>query len=157
MEDYVLIEDGTTSNEPWHLFGLFDGHGGIAASQFCSQKMGKIIREQMDHCEDPILLLKSAFHQVNELFREYVQNGDPTAKYLIKCDTCCINDVFRHAGTTALIILLYRGKLWVANVGDTKAVLCRNGIGIQLTLDHKPTSEEDRINALVLLIQIILQ
>jgi len=42
-------------------------------------------------------------------------------------------------GTTALIALLRRNELVVANVGDSRGVLCdQHGIAVPLSLDHKP-------------------
>lgn len=35
-------------------------------------------------------------------------------------------------------------ELWVANAGDSRAVLCRNGQAVALSEDHKPQSEAER-------------
>ena len=34
--------------------------------------------------------------------------------------------------------------MYVANAGDSRAVMCVNGKAIALTIDHKPTSESER-------------
>nr|BAN20587.1 protein phosphatase type 2c [Riptortus pedestris] len=52
------------------------------------------------------------------------------------------------AGTTALIALMEGSKLIVANVGDSRGVMCNNkGKAIPLSFDHKPqqTREKKRI------------
>ena len=45
-------------------------------------------------------------------------------------------------GATGVIALLYsakgRTKLLAANVGDSRALICRNGTTEQLTVDHVP-------------------
>jgi len=55
-------------------------------------------------------------------------------------------------GTTAVITLasMRLHKLFVANVGDTRAVLCRRGRAFALTVDHTPklAAESERIRAL---------
>lgn len=55
------------------------------------------------------------------------------------------------AGCTAVFALLDHAaqKLFVANAGDSRAVLCRNGEAISLTKDHKPNdaTELSRIEA----------
>jgi len=47
----------------------------------------------------------------------------------------------RDSGCTAVICLLKDNKLYVANAGDSRAVLCRGGKAIEMSEDHKPTSE----------------
>ncbi|XP_076658487.1 protein phosphatase 1L isoform X2 [Halictus rubicundus] len=49
------------------------------------------------------------------------------------------------AGTTALIALLEGNKLIVANVGDSRGVMCDGkGNAIPLSFDHKPQQERER-------------
>ena len=43
-----------------------------------------------------------------------------------------------QAGSTACVALLVDGMLHVANVGDSRAVLCDTGEACALTHDHKP-------------------
>ncbi len=47
-------------------------------------------------------------------------------------------------GATALTVVHTGGFLFVANAGDCRAVLCRNGAAIRLTYDHKPHAEPER-------------
>jgi len=51
------------------------------------------------------------------------------------------------AGTTLLYARVDDGQLMVANVGDSRAVLCHKGQAIPLSRDHKPelTDEKQRI------------
>lgn len=49
------------------------------------------------------------------------------------------------AGCTAVVAVVVGQKLYVANAGDSRCVLCRGKDTISLTQDHKPTDpEEDR-------------
>ena len=41
-------------------------------------------------------------------------------------------------GTTAVTCLLGEGKIWTANIGDSRAVLSRSCRAIPLSKDHKP-------------------
>jgi len=60
-------------------------------------------------------------------------------------------NAFNLVGSTAIVALLDKtgGKrsVTVANCGDSRAVLCRNGTAVELSEDHKPElhSEEKRI------------
>ena len=43
----------------------------------------------------------------------------------------------RDAGSTATVVLARRGKIVAANVGDSRAVLCRGGAAVDLTTEHR--------------------
>lgn len=45
------------------------------------------------------------------------------------------------SGTTACVCLVGKDKVIVANAGDSRAVLCRNGKAVDLSVDHKPEDE----------------
>lgn len=47
----------------------------------------------------------------------------------------------KDSGTTAVVALLRNGKLYVANAGDSRCVLSRAGKEVEMSFDHKPTSE----------------
>jgi serine/threonine protein phosphatase PrpC len=50
-------------------------------------------------------------------------------------------------GTTALVSLFIEDKGYIANAGDSRAVLCKEGRAVRCTIDHKPDvpEEEKRI------------
>jgi protein phosphatase 1G len=43
-----------------------------------------------------------------------------------------------------VVAVIKGGELWVANAGDSRAVLCRGGHAVALSEDHKPQSEAER-------------
>lgn len=48
-------------------------------------------------------------------------------------------------GCTANVILIDEmKKLYVANAGDSRCVLARNGEAIALSFDHKPDNDEEK-------------
>ena len=49
-----------------------------------------------------------------------------------------------QAGCTAVVAVVKGSELWVANAGDSRAVLCRGGQALALSEDHKPQSETER-------------
>lgn len=71
---------------------------------------------------------------------------------LNKCISQCITNSFKiiddkyaklfpnqckQCGTTAVVILIVGNKLYSANIGDARGILCRNGKPIDLSVDHK--------------------
>eukprot|EP00088_Acartia_fossae_P059463 TRINITY_DN7062_c0_g1_i2.p1 TRINITY_DN7062_c0_g1~~TRINITY_DN7062_c0_g1_i2.p1 ORF type:complete len:448 (-),score=184.56 TRINITY_DN7062_c0_g1_i2:731-1882(-) len=45
------------------------------------------------------------------------------------------------SGCTAVLALLTGTKLYVANAGDSRCVVCRDGKALEMSLDHKPEDE----------------
>jgi protein phosphatase len=41
-------------------------------------------------------------------------------------------------------MITQKKELTIANVGDTRAVLVRNGVAERLSFDHKPNEPEER-------------
>lgn len=47
------------------------------------------------------------------------------------------------SGCTAVVAILKDNELYVANAGDSRCVLCRDGQAVELSLDHKPEDEPE--------------
>lgn len=52
-------------------------------------------------------------------------------------------DVCNSCGATAVVCVLLGNKLICANVGDARAILCRNGKAVDLSVDHKASREDE--------------
>ncbi|VDO96130.1 unnamed protein product [Soboliphyme baturini] len=48
------------------------------------------------------------------------------------------------SGTTACVLVLKDNIAYCANAGDSRCVLCRDGVAIQMSVDHKPEDETER-------------
>jgi serine/threonine protein phosphatase PrpC len=60
-------------------------------------------------------------------------------EFLIQTDS-----LNRRMGSTGVIGLLAEDKLYIANVGDSRAVLSRKGQAIRTSVDHKPLNRDER-------------
>ncbi|XP_044261089.1 probable protein phosphatase 2C 21 [Tribolium madens] len=47
------------------------------------------------------------------------------------------------SGCTAVVALLKGNKLYVANAGDSRCIVCRNGKAVEMSIDHKPEDEPE--------------
>ena len=47
------------------------------------------------------------------------------------------------AGTTACVLLVTNDKIYCANLGDSRAVVCSDNMAIPLSYDHKPQNKEE--------------
>jgi len=46
-------------------------------------------------------------------------------------------EIAHKCGAAAVIVLIVGNRVYCANVGDSRAILCRNAKAINLSLDHK--------------------
>ncbi|XP_041450227.1 probable protein phosphatase CG10417 [Drosophila obscura] len=54
-----------------------------------------------------------------------------------------IEEPGKDSGCTAVVCLLHGRDLYVANAGDSRCVISRNGKTIEMSLDHKPEDDEE--------------
>jgi serine/threonine protein phosphatase PrpC len=136
MEDVVLVRRKFRGNPNESLFAVFDGHGGRESAELAAEMLPRVLADRLSAlCGDATPSSKAVEQAFAEAFAE-------TNRQITLCD---VDD-----GTTALVAYLIGTRLIVSNLGDTRAVICRNGKAIRLSYDHKPElpEEEARIRAL---------
>ncbi|KFR17259.1 hypothetical protein N306_02037 [Opisthocomus hoazin] len=112
-------------------FAVYDGHGGAAAADFCDKYMEKYIKEILAQEENLESVLNKAFLEINKAYERHAH---------LSADATLMN-----SGTTATVALLRDGiELVVASVGDSRALLCRKGKAMKLTIDHTPERKEEK-------------
>ena len=137
MEDRFVIEhvgstftDNKENSLPITLLAVFDGHGGSAASQFCSDWISSYIRKKNDNYPDNIsLAVESAFIKIDS---DFVSSG--------------LLD-----GTTACAVTIVGKRIMCCNSGDSRAIIVKkDGSVVALSIDHKPDRDDEtkRINDL---------
>lgn len=113
------------------LYGIFDGHGGADCAKFLEDHIASYLTTRLDQ-----VLTGSASPEIEEaaifnlLKLAFVELG---AEY---------QKLRGEGGSTANIAIIINNTLWVANVGDTRAILVRNGKAIALSEDAKPGLEK---------------
>ncbi|XP_072050793.1 protein phosphatase Mn(2+)-dependent 1K-like isoform X2 [Amphiura filiformis] len=131
-EDRIIIQELQPN---LLLFGLFDGHAGALAADFTVEHLCDLIQTEIKGEHDLQKVLSKAFVEVNKMLAWHVAElKDPK---------------IANTGTTATVCLLRNGnELVVANVGDSRALVCRKAKAVRLSCDHEPeynTQEKARI------------
>ncbi|XP_021719301.1 probable protein phosphatase 2C 39 isoform X2 [Chenopodium quinoa] len=127
MEDYVFAEFKQVEDNELGLFAIFDGH--------VSQDVPDYLRS---HLFNNILKEPNFWTETENAVRKAYRITD--SKILEKSA-----DLGKGGSTAVTAILINCQKLVVANLGDSRAVISRNGKAKQLSVDHEPDSERKDI------------
>lgn len=134
-------EDSLLVSRDLDLYGVADGMGGHAAGDRASQLAVKIVEQELraaDLDSEPQRspgLDDAPGHHLSEAAR-----AASRAIY----DDAQTDPAFQGMGTTLTAILLRRGRLYLAHVGDSRCYLFRDGRIEQLTVDHSWIEEQVR-------------
>lgn len=155
MED-AYFADWTTG-----FFAVFDGHGGYRASQFASRYLHELFMKHLSNdskTDQAKKVTKQANKQANLNHPDDVTAPlSPRAALehsFLELDRLWLESAALNQwddGSTCVAVYIHDGTLYVANVGDSRAVLVTSsGAGIDLSSDHKPSrvDEKDRIESL---------
>ncbi|GAB4846443.1 hypothetical protein Ancab_025448 [Ancistrocladus abbreviatus] len=127
MEDYLFAETKKVDDNELGLFAIFDGHMSHDVPDYlCSHLFDNILKEP-DFWTETEGAIRRAYHITD-------------AKILEKS-----TDLGRGGSTAVTAILINNEKLVVANIGDSRAVICKNGQAKQLSIDHEPDKERKDI------------
>ncbi|KAF8017755.1 hypothetical protein BT93_H2836 [Corymbia citriodora subsp. variegata] len=141
MEDeHIRVDDLSAhlSSEcctPSAFYAVFDGHGGPEAAAYIKRNAMKLFFEDTvlpgtSVIDDNFLKELESYHREAFLLADRALEADRSVR-----STC---------GTTALTALILGRHLLVANVGDCRAVLCRKGVAIDMSQDHRPSFSPER-------------
>ncbi|KAK3024347.1 hypothetical protein RJ639_043673 [Escallonia herrerae] len=134
MEDTHFLMPQMWDEEDIHMFGIFDGHRGAAAAEFSARALPRFL-QMLGSISSPNEALLEAFIKTDVAFRS-VLGSLRKSRGAIKKDW--------HPGCTAVAALIVRNKLFVANAGDCRTILCRAGRAHALSKDHVASSLEER-------------
>ncbi|KAK4490794.1 hypothetical protein RD792_001507 [Penstemon davidsonii] len=145
MEDAVTVAPPGWLSGEYSFFAVYDGHGGSKVAETCSERLHKCLekhiveaRESKDKDFDWVKVMVDCFSGIDELFKE-AERGGTTGGGTEKI----------RMGSTAVVVLVGKEEVVVANCGDSRAVLCRGGAALPLSTDHKPDrpDEKERVEA----------
>lgn len=138
MEDAHSCVLGLPSGlKDWSFFAVYDGHAGAFVSNHCAKNLLDVITKHetfqnydMDKHDDATIreVIRLGFLELDTLLRQTptITNGEESS------------------GTTVSSCLLSPTKVFFANCGDSRALLCRKGAVAFSTRDHKPHLEDEK-------------
>ena len=114
-------------------FSIFDGHGGALCADFLKDNLHKMILENPNFPENPALAIEQGCAQAEHDF----------CKFALKQTN------IEKSGSCGIILLIIDDRVYLGNVGDSRAIVSENGgkVTSNLTNDHKPEEphEKERI------------
>lgn len=142
MEDSHSAVIGLSEElKDWSYFAVFDGHCGSIVSAHCANHLLPTIIETDDFKK--ITPKPENEEDNNEPIRQAIHDG------FLKLDENmrkmpCVASGDDKSGSTAVCSLISPTHFYIANCGDSRAVLCRKGKAAISTMDHKPTVAAER-------------
>jgi len=125
MEDTYQAAVNLNGDPKKAFYGVFDGHGGHLASEYTAEYLHKLILKHK-FAEQPVPSLKSGFKQLDHGWLRLAERNN-------------LDD-----GSTVISVLIIDKTLFVANVGDSRAVLSVGGKALALSCDHKPNRDDEK-------------
>ncbi|KAH8377554.1 hypothetical protein KR093_005916 [Drosophila rubida] len=132
LERFGLMYELSPHHAECRLFGVFDGHSGALSASYVTSQIPQLLAHQLQR------LPAADLHNV-----DFYRNAFETA--FLQAD-----ERFAHkritSGTTAVCALITGGakQLYIAWVGDSKALLVGKRTQLQLVKPHKPESPDER-------------
>ncbi|KAI3444283.1 hypothetical protein Pfo_000948 [Paulownia fortunei] len=134
MEDTLFMIPHFCNEKDIHFFGILDGHRGAAAAEFSAGALPRFLQTLVS-TSSPSQALLEAFIKTDIAFRNEL-NSHRKSKGVIQKDW--------HPGCTAVTALIVKNKLFVANAGDCRTIICRAGNPYALSRDHVASCLEER-------------
>ena len=125
-EDTICVQKiNSKIDQIFYFFGIFDGHGGKGCSSYLQDNLHK-------HIQD--------FSAENLKEAIYNSENEFLTKYAIDIN----NNLKDTSGSCGVIAIIKHNKLIIANIGDSRIILFKNGKLFFQTEDHKPNTEREK-------------
>lgn len=118
MEDTYFVKE----TDRHTFYGIFDGHGGVDVARHLALKLYFNIVSCSVFKASPLRAMIAGCLLTNQDLLSYAENQ----------------------GATAIMALIKDDKMYIGNVGDSRAVLCCAGNAQALSQDHKPDRPDER-------------
>jgi len=157
MEDAIDCINRLDGEITTEFYAVYDGHSGTAAVEFVKRRLPSMICSHAGF-NDPARIqevLRDSFIRTDEELLEHLRQQPKPA---LKDDGDGGNEggelvrtgvrYLLSSGTVACVVALRGQTLHIANLGDCRAMVCRNGEMVQLTVDHHPVDNPEDVERL---------
>ncbi|EAS03946.2 serine/threonine phosphatase 2C (macronuclear) [Tetrahymena thermophila SB210] len=134
----IMKPQNRQSDEQWpkcSFFGVYDGHGGVNCADFLRDHLHQYVIKDQNFPWNPKEAIKNGFEQAEIQFLKQAQSQINRGGQLDRSGSC------------ALVVLIVGDTCYIANVGDSRAVMSQDGGKniYALTRDHKPMDEVENL------------
>ncbi|XP_060206864.1 protein phosphatase 2C 51-like isoform X2 [Lycium barbarum] len=148
MEDAITVAL-RVANDEFVFFAAYDGHGGSRVSHACRDRLHYFLEEE---------LLQNKRKAKNNNNSNSSSSSVDWEKVMVKCFLKMDDEVMEdgsgvggyevggleEVGSTAVVVMVGKEDVVVANCGDCRVVLCNSGVAIPLSNDHKPDRPDEK-------------
>jgi protein phosphatase 1H len=144
---------------PYTMFGMFDGHAGSGCAVTASNDLWKVIQSRLESVGPHLVesggvecdgIRNPMWFPTRSISTESLVIGAiESAFWEMDARIGEEKKVYRMlGGCTVLLAVFILGKLYVANAGDSRGVLCRRARAYPMSSDFTPVSERQRLQQL---------
>lgn len=157
MEDAVAVHPSLCltdkkATDMLHFFGVYDGHGCSHVAMRCKERLHELVKDELDReeKEDAAAAAEAEASRWDRAMKRIfwrmdnevvARNNEEVVVANCRCELQSPD--CDAVGSTAVVAIVTPDKIIVANCGDSRAVLCRNGKAIPLSSDHKPDRPDE--------------
>ncbi|KAK9061155.1 hypothetical protein SSX86_018335 [Deinandra increscens subsp. villosa] len=146
LEDAVAVKPSlcktkSPSSDDLHFYGVYDGHGCSHVAMKCKDRMHEIVKEEVENCEKSIEWKETMVKSFTRMDKDITEWSSCASSSNCRCELQ--TPQCDAVGSTAVVAVVAPDKIVVSNCGDSRAVLCRNGVAIPLSTDHKPDRPDE--------------
>ena len=164
QEDAHIADLDLGPSNKTQIFGVFDGHGGCEVAKFVANHFTEEFLKNPNYLRNDIKkALEENYQKMDnlmlekegseELLAEYQKSKEEAAKIKENNKNSQIEmlrqvidpkeqpdaKISMFTGCTANVLVIQDKKLYFANAGDSRSVICKKGQAIAMSVDHKPS------------------
>lgn len=163
MEDSHITGINKGPQQDTQIFGVFDGHGGKEVAVYVGRHFLEEFFSNKNYRQNDIkTALEENFLQMDklmlekegrdELIQEAKKSKEESAKLKENTKNSQIEmlrevidpkeqsdvQISMFTGCTANVLVIKDKRLYFANAGDSRGILCKKGVAYPMSVDHKP-------------------
>ena len=133
MEDGICVHEDVAG---WRLFAVFDGHAGKQAVLAAQSLLPETLAASLNANSDVKACLQAAFEEIDARICQVLLDSQDAGPDEIS------------SGTVVCLALVKGRDVWIANLGDCRAIACKGDMATAISEDHSPEKNEKEASRL---------